>query len=138
MFIDWLNAHLQFSWEPFEIAGNEIVPGGTIQLFTIPRIPQVFEKGGFIEDGLFTMNKGEIAGKFDNGRSVVANNEQIIQGISQGVYEAFARAFTDYNSNEKELNINVYLDGQQINSSVEKARDENGVDIFGNEIGYTY
>lgn len=138
MFIDWLNAHLQFSWEPFEIAGNEIVPGGTIQLFTIPRIPQVFEKGGFIEDGLFTMNKGEIAGKFDNGRSVVANNEQIIQGISQGVYEAFARAFTDYNSNEKELNVNVYLDGQQINSSVEKARDENGVDIFGNEIGYTY
>ena len=34
------------------------------------------------------MNQGEIAGKFSNGKSVVANNQQIVDGIAQGVYQA--------------------------------------------------
>lgn len=44
--------------------------------------------GGFVEDGLFMANHGELVGEFANGKTAVANNEQIIEGIKQGVVEA--------------------------------------------------
>lgn len=47
-----------------------------------------YAKGGFPEEGPFMMNRGEIAGKFSNGKSVVANNQQITDGIAAAVYRA--------------------------------------------------
>ncbi|MDO4327131.1 MAG: hypothetical protein Q4E24_14045 [bacterium] len=44
-----------------------------------------FATGGFPEDGWFRASHGEILGKFDNGKSVVANNMQITEGISKAV-----------------------------------------------------
>ncbi len=44
--------------------------------------------GGFPEDGLFLANHTELVGKFANGKTAVANNEQIIEGISRGVSSA--------------------------------------------------
>lgn len=41
--------------------------------------------GGFPEDGWFRALQGEIMGRFDNGKSVVANNMQITEGISYAV-----------------------------------------------------
>jgi hypothetical protein len=38
------------------------------------------------------MNHGEIAGRFSNGQSVVANNQQIVDGIADGVYRAMMMA----------------------------------------------
>ncbi|HWQ76857.1 MAG TPA: hypothetical protein VN441_16240 [Syntrophomonas sp.] len=38
-FIDWLNTKMKFSWDAKKIAGETIVPAGSIQLFTIPPIP---------------------------------------------------------------------------------------------------
>lgn len=136
-FFNWLNDKLNISWDSFSILGKEIFPGGSIQLFTIPLIPNVYKEGGFIEDGLFTMNQGEIAGKFNNGKSVVANNEQIISGISQGVYDAFMKALSE-NDSDKAINVNVYLDSDQITSSVEKNRNSKGLSLFGNELDYNY
>lgn len=136
-FFNWLNDKLNISWDGLSILGKEIFPGGSIQLFTIPLIPNVYKEGGFIEDGLFTMNQGEIAGKFNNGKSVVANNEQIISGISQGVYDAFMKALSE-NDSDKAINVNVYLDSDQITSSVEKNRNSKGLSLFGNELDYNY
>ena len=102
-FIGWINSKLKFSWDGLSIAGKQIFPGGSVQLFTIPAITQRFASGGFIEDGLFTMNHGEIAGKFNNGKSVVANNEQIISGIATGVETANENLITAF-----------YAMGQQI------------------------
>lgn len=51
-----------------------------------------FATGGFPEDGLFFANHGEMVGKFTNGKTAVANNEQIVAGISQGVYNAMVAA----------------------------------------------
>lgn len=136
-FIGWLNDKLNISWDGLSILGKEIFPGGSIQLFTIPLIPNVYKEGGFIEDGLFTMNQGEIAGKFNNGKSVVANNEQIISGISQGVYDAFMKALSE-NDSDKAINVNVYLDSDQITSSVEKNKNSKGLSLFGNELDYNY
>ena len=135
-FINRINSTLNFSWEGLEIAGKEVYPGGSVQLFTIPTIAK-FENGGFIEDGLFTMNAGEIAGKFTNGRSVVANNEQIIAGISEGVYQAVVAAMND-SQTSGEHPVNVYLDGKQIYSSVKKTEARRGVSIMGNQLGYSY
>ena len=39
----------------------------------------------FPEDGWFRASQGEMLGKFDNGKSVVANNNQITDGISAAV-----------------------------------------------------
>jgi hypothetical protein len=48
---------------------------------------QFFANGGFPEDGTFRASHGEIMGRFDNGKSVVANNKQITDGISAAVYQ---------------------------------------------------
>lgn len=56
----------------------------------IPKIdvPQIrtLATGGFPEDGWFRASHGEYLGKFDNGQSVVANNKQITDGISDAVH----------------------------------------------------
>lgn len=52
------------------------------------RVAGTFASGGFPEDGLFFANHGELVGKFANGRTAVANNDQIVSGIAQGVEEA--------------------------------------------------
>lgn len=51
-----------------------------------------YARGGFPEEGPFMMNRGEIAGKFSNGKTVVANNQQITDGIARAVYSAFSAA----------------------------------------------
>jgi hypothetical protein len=96
---------------------------------------QVRENGGFLEDGLFTMNHGEIAGRFDNGKSVVANNQQIVDGIAAGVYEAVVAAMSMSRSSGNQ-SINVYLDGRQITAAVEKRQSERGMQLVGNQLGY--
>ena len=47
-----------------------------------------FASGGFPEDGLFFANHGEMVGQFSNGKTAVANNQEIVEGIKQGVIEA--------------------------------------------------
>lgn len=48
--------------------------------------------GGFPEDGLFMANHTELVGKFTNGKTAVANNAQIVEGIKQGVIEAMSES----------------------------------------------
>lgn len=49
-----------------------------------------YETGGLPEDGWFRASKGEYFGSFDDGTSVIANNNQIINGIANGVKDANA------------------------------------------------
>ena len=51
-----------------------------------------FATGGFPEDGLFYANSQELVGRFSNGRTAVANNLQILEGIKQAVLEALQTA----------------------------------------------
>lgn len=64
-----------------------------------------YAKGGFPEEGPFMMNRGEIAGKFSNGKSVVANNQQITDGIANAVYRAFTAA------NHSGVSENTFMSG---------------------------
>ena len=69
-------------------------------------IPQ-YATGGFPEDGLFQANHGEMVGQFANGKTAVANNEQIVEGIRQGVYDAVKAAMAENGSG----NVTVELAG---------------------------
>lgn len=70
-------------WVPV-IGGSTF--GFNITPVSIPRL----KNGGFPdgEDGLFYANHNEMVGKFSNGRTAVANNDQIVAGIRSGVYDA--------------------------------------------------
>ena len=135
-FINRVNSALHWDWDAFTFMDKEIFPSGSFTLATIPTISR-FENGGFIEDGLFTMNRGEIAGKFNNGKSVVANNEQIIAGISEGVYSAVVAAMSETQGSGGQPVV-VYLDGKQIYSSVKRTESRRGVNLMGNQVGYVY
>lgn len=82
--------------------------------FNLLEGPQ-FASGGFPEDGLFFANHSELVGQFTNGQTAVANNEQIISGIREGVYDAMMSANSG-RSNE----VKVYLDGKQLTNVVTK------------------
>lgn len=77
-----------------------------------------FASGGFPEDGFFYANHGELVGQFSNGKTAVANNEQIVDGIRQGVFEAVLAAFSmqDNSRDERPTEVRVYLDSREIKS----------------------
>ena len=103
--IDAINHAMTVTWSDFEIGGEKVLTGGSAQLFSINRIP-MFAMGGFPEDGLFFANSSEMVGRFTNGKTAVANNEQIVAGIEQGVYNAMISAM-----NSGANNVNVTLEG---------------------------
>lgn len=77
---------------------NKIAESGGdtgIRAVGMASIPK-FAIGGFPEDGLFMANHSEIVGKFSNGKTAVANNQQIVEGISAGVQQAVAQALVPY------------------------------------------
>ncbi|NCB52287.1 MAG: hypothetical protein EOM54_10450 [Clostridia bacterium] len=47
-FISWVNEKMQFSWNGLTIAGKSIIPAGSVQLFTIPSIPEL-ATGGLVD-----------------------------------------------------------------------------------------
>lgn len=57
-----------------------------------------FASGGFPEEGPFYMNRGEIVGKFSNGKTAVANNQQITEGIKQAVMEGMTQVMMNSNT----------------------------------------
>lgn len=66
---------------------------------------QGYATGGFPEDGLFMANSRELVGRFTNGRTAVANNIQIIEGIKSGVYEAVMSAMSQNGGGSVSLDI---------------------------------
>lgn len=136
-FIDWLNSKMRFEWDAITIAGITIVPAGSVQLFTIPHIPKLFAEGGFPETGqLFIAREAgaEMVGSI-GGRTAVANNDQIVDGIAAGVYEANG----EQNALLREQNAllrailekgtTVNLDGKELTNRIEKVQRERGVKI---------
>lgn len=88
-----------------------------------------FASGGFPEDGVFYANSHELVGRFSNGRTAVANNQQIISGIADGVREAngeltgvifsVARQIVQAVQNGSE----IYIDGTKIGKTVTNAQN---------------
>jgi hypothetical protein len=95
--------------------------GFNIKQFSEISIPR-FQTGGFPEDGLFMANHGELVGRFSNGKTAVANNEQIVSGIKQGVYEAVVSAIGATSSDNSDIVIN--MDGREVFRVVQNRANE--------------
>ena len=90
-------------------------------------LPKFYATGGFPEDGWFRASHGEMIGKFDNGQSVVANNAQIVEGISAGVYNAVSSAMARSGasgSGSEYISNTIILDGEVIARSITKAQEK--------------
>lgn len=100
-FAKWLNEKLTFDIDPISIMGKEVFGGATINLGKVP----TFATGGFPEDGLFMANHNELVGEFSNGKSVVANNEQITSGIAMAVRSANSEMISELRRQNELLQI---------------------------------
>ena len=83
--------------------------------------PHRFANGGFPEDGLFFANHNELVGGFSNGKTAVANNEQITDGIANAVYPAVYNAVMAAMSNGKNGSspITIEIGGREVFKAVQ-------------------
>lgn len=124
-FIGWLNDKLHFSWDAVTIAGKQIIPAGSIQLFTIPTIPRLAD-GGFVSAGqMFIAREAgpELVGSI-GGRTAVANNSQIVEGIASGVRSANDELITAVYAMAQQIvraiddkDSNFYIDSKKISTA---------------------
>jgi hypothetical protein len=100
--------HIGWTWDWMEAAGISIpIPNFKLEWYA---------NGGFPgEDGLFMANHNELIGQFTNGKTAVANNEQIIAGIKQGVIEAMMTVMGSQggNGNNRNTEFVFELNGRE-------------------------
>ena len=103
----------------------------SVFLGRVPRlVVPAFALGGFPDRGQMFIAResgAEMVGSIGN-RSAVANNDQIVDAVSQGVYRAVRDAMPG--QNEQPISVKVYLDGKQITHSIEKIQNERGTTLF--------
>lgn len=89
--------------------------GGKTVISATPRAD-----GGFVNSGdMFLANENgsnEFIGRIGN-RSAVANNDQIVEAVSLGVYNAVSSAMNGRNNN---MSVKVFLDGREIKASQQR------------------
>ena len=54
------------------------------------------------------------------GRTAVANNDQIVEGISAGVYNAVTAAMGNYSFGNQPVNVKVFLDSKEIKAGQQR------------------
>lgn len=104
------------------------IPGVNISTVSELRIPRL-ASGGFPDAGeLFIAREAgaEMVGSI-GGRTAVANNDQIVEGIKQGVREAMAESGGTHGGS---FDVKVYLDGREVTAAVEKRQRERGATIY--------
>ena len=82
-----------------------------------------YATGGFPEDGLFYANHNELVGSFSNGKTAVANNMQIVDGIKQGVKEAMVES-RGTQSSSTQLTGDMIIDGKKAGKILAKSVGE--------------
>ena len=114
-----------FSGTKIEAENVQKVMTGLGSLPTIAlKVVRGYATGGFPEDGWFRASRGELMGKFDNGQSVVANNQQITDGISAAVYKGnqetniLLRELID-SVNNSSGDTDIVIDGKSSDNTVE-------------------
>ena len=132
-FIGGFNQIVSWAAEVEEVEGGGVDLVPTVSL---PRVP-AFEMGGFPEEGLFMANHGELVGQFSNGKTVVANNEQIVSGIKGGVKDAVSEVLTPYlkdiAQNTRETankDFTTYIGDKEIARASERGRRAMGLQLI--------
>lgn len=120
---------IRIKWGQVELYGWKI---------DYPKGWETYAKGGFPDIGeMFIAREAgpEMVGRIGN-RSAVANNDQIVEAVSEGVYSAVVAAMRAGESGGGQ-EIHVYLDSREITASVEKRQKERGVPLMGRQV-YAY
>ena len=104
---------------------NKIPLIDDIPTIPTPAPPPTFAQGGFPAQGqMFIAREAgpELVGTIGS-RSAVVNNDQIIESVSRGVYDAVRAAMAGGRSgNGGVAEFNLYLDGNEIASTVERVQ----------------
>lgn len=90
---------------------------------------QKFATGGFPNVGqLFVAREqgAEMVGSI-GGRAAVANNDQIVEAVSSGVYNAMVSAMGTEQG--KNINLALYIDGKQVEAAVRNVQHRRGATI---------
>ena len=98
-----------------KLNGSHSIGGGSFNI----NLPKLYATGGFPEDGLFMANHNELVGRFSNGKTAVANNEQITAGIAQAVYSAM---MASNGGGSQYINNTIEVDGVAIARAVTKGQ----------------
>lgn len=130
--IRYLNEKLYISWDGFELPNGERIMSFSMQLFKMNEIPY-FAEGGYPETGQLFMAREngitEMVGAIGN-RAAVANNDQIIAGIKQGVYEAVMEAMMAVMGQDEGtpevIHTSVELDGKVLVEQTDEVRRRMG------------
>lgn len=88
-----------------------------------------YSSGGFPDAGqLFVAREAgpELVGSI-GGRTAVANNDQIVQAVSDGVFNAVTAAMSNENNTDRPINVRVYLDSREIKSGQQRLNRAMGV-----------
>lgn len=98
---------------------------GGVDLIPKAKLPKVpaFAVGGFPEDGLFFANHTEMVGQFSNGKTAVANNEQITEGIRRAVVDGMMEVFmatSGDGGDGQTIEIPLYIGNEQIAKATSK------------------
>ena len=114
------------------IDGLNLIPGVNIPNLKveIPTIP-LLATGGYPSTGqMFIAREAgpELVGTIGS-RSAVVNNEQIVESVSRGVYDAVRAAIGGGASQGGTTEVKLYLDGKQITAAVEKVQRERGLSL---------
>ena len=114
--VDAINNVFHISFKGLSVLGKEVVPAFNARLVNIPHVP-TFADGGFVDEGqLFIAREAgaEMVGRIGR-KTAVANNDQIVESVSQGVYEAVQRASGETNSsNSRPITVIVQMNGKEL------------------------
>ena len=111
--------------------------GGMSFGFNLKEIPEIripkFATGGMPEDGLFLANHNELVGKFSNGQTAVANNQQITEGIKEAVASAMMPVLNEIAVNTRETankDFSLNVDSREIARSANTGQGRLGRTIL--------
>lgn len=131
--IDAINDMFHIQFNGLSVMGITLIPAFDIRLVDIPHIP-FFEDGGFPNEGqLFIAREAgaEMVGAMGR-RTAVANNDQIVEGISAGVSVAndgvIAAIYALLNVVE-EKDMSVIIGDNQIGESYDRYNRARGVRV---------
>lgn len=128
--IDAINDMFHIQFNGLSVMGITLIPAFDIRLVDIPHIP-FFEDGGFPNEGqLFIAREAgaEMVGAMGH-RTAVANNDQIVEGISAGVSVAndgvIAAIYALLNVVE-EKDMSVVIGDNEIGHSYDRYKEKRG------------
>lgn len=131
--IDGINELFHIRFAGLNIAGVQIIPAFDVRLVNIPHIP-TFADGGFVDEGqLFIARErgAEMVGQIGN-RTAVANNDQIEEGIAQGVSvanEGVIAAIYELLSAVEDKDMSVSIGDEVVGRSYDRYNRKRGVRV---------